>query len=95
MSDLAARIDAWYDGREGLSEESDEARRDVELVLTKLDDGQLRVAEVVDVAVVVHEWLKKAVALTFRLSGLTRHDVGPFEYVDRLALKHDLSLIHI
>jgi 2,3,4,5-tetrahydropyridine-2-carboxylate N-succinyltransferase len=67
-----------------------EARRDVELVITKLDDGQVRVAEInADNEVVVHEWLKKAILLLFRLRSMTRIDVGPFEYFDKLDLKSD------
>ncbi len=66
-----------------------EARRDVELVLAKLDDGQVRVAEVVDGEVVVHEWVRQAILLLFRLRGLERVEVGPFEYLDKLELKHD------
>ncbi len=66
-----------------------EARRDVELVLAKLDDGQVRVAELVDGEVVVHEWVRQAILLLFRLRGLERVEVGPFEYLDKLELKHD------
>ena len=66
-----------------------EARRDVELVLAKLDDGLVRVAEVVDGEVVVHEWVRQAILLLFRLRGLERVEVGPFEYLDKLELKHD------
>ncbi|MDE3065569.1 MAG: 2,3,4,5-tetrahydropyridine-2,6-dicarboxylate N-succinyltransferase [Acidobacteriota bacterium] len=73
-----------------MTPENLEARRDVELVITKLDDGQLRVAEVDAAgAVVVHEWVRQAILLLFRLRGLERVEVGPFEYLDKLELKHD------
>ncbi len=69
-----------------------EARRDVELVIAKLDDGQLRVAEVNDDgSIEVHEWVRQAVLLLFRLRGLEHVEVGPFEYNDRLELKHDFA----
>jgi len=62
----------------------------VELVITKLDDGQVRVADVGPTgAVVVHEWVRKAILLLFRLRGLEKSEVGPFEYLDRLELKRD------
>ena len=73
-----------------MTPENTDARRDVELVITKLDDGQLRVAEV-DASgdVIVHEWVKKAILLLFRLRGMSKIEVGPFEYYDKLELKTD------
>jgi 2,3,4,5-tetrahydropyridine-2-carboxylate N-succinyltransferase len=90
MSDLETRINKWFDDFAAMTPENVEARRDVELVITKLDDGQLRVAEVEPGgAVTVHEWVRKAILLLFRLRGLERSEVGPFEYLDRLELKRD------
>ncbi len=90
MNDLETRISRWYEQIAEITPESVEARRDVELVITKLDDGQLRVAEVNDAGdVVVHEWVKQAILLLFRLRGMERSEVGPFEYFDKLDLKHD------
>lgn len=90
MSDLETRIVQWYDEIASMTPENVEARRDVELVITKLDDGQLRVAEI-DARgdVIVHEWVKKAILLLFRLRGMEKSEVGPFEYLDKLELKHD------
>ena len=90
MSDLETRINQWYDNIAEMTPENVEARRDVELVITKLDDGQLRVAEIgYQGDVIVHEWVRKAILLLFRLRGLERFEVGPFEYLDRLELKRD------
>jgi 2,3,4,5-tetrahydropyridine-2-carboxylate N-succinyltransferase len=90
MSDLETRINQWFDHLSEMSPDNVEARRDVELVITKLDDGQLRVAEIgPDGVVIVHEWVRKAILLLFRLHGLERMEVGPFEYLDRLELKRD------
>jgi 2,3,4,5-tetrahydropyridine-2-carboxylate N-succinyltransferase len=90
MSSLETRIDQWYEQIAEMSPEHVDARRDVELVITKLDDGQLRVAEIaLGGEVVVHEWVKKAILLLFRLRGLERSEVGPFEYLDKLELKRD------
>jgi 2,3,4,5-tetrahydropyridine-2-carboxylate N-succinyltransferase len=87
---LETRIGRWYERIRELSPADDEARRDVELVITKLDDGQVRVAEI-DAAgdVIVHEWIKQAILLLFRLRGLTTSEAGPFEYHDKLELKTD------
>ena len=46
VSDLETRIGHWFDQLPEMTPENREARRDVELVITKLDDGQLRVAEI-------------------------------------------------
>jgi len=90
VSDLETRIVEWYDDVASMTPENLEARRDVELVITKLDDGQLRVAEIdAHGDVVVHEWVKKAILLLFRLRGMEKMEVGPFEYLDKLELKHD------
>ncbi|MGH9021270.1 MAG: 2,3,4,5-tetrahydropyridine-2,6-dicarboxylate N-succinyltransferase [Acidimicrobiales bacterium] len=92
MSTLESRVAEWYEQIAELTPDSVEARRDVELVITKLDDGQVRVAEVDPAGeVVVHEWVRQAILLLFRLRGLERAEVGPFEYLDRLELKHDYA----
>ncbi len=41
--------------------------------------------------VVVHEWLKQAILLFFRLRSMETIEVGPFEYADKLPLKHDYA----
>jgi 2,3,4,5-tetrahydropyridine-2-carboxylate N-succinyltransferase len=61
----------------------------VRAAIGALDRGEARVAEVIDGEVVVHEWAKQAVLLWFRLQELQDIEVGPFEYVDRIPLKHD------
>jgi len=90
VTGLETRIGQWFERIDELTPEDIEARRDVELVITKLDDGQVRVAEVgPDGAVIVHQWVRQAILLLFRLRGLESVEVGPFEYVDKLELKHD------
>ena len=41
--------------------------------------------------VVVHQWLKQAILLLFRLSAMETIEVGPFEYADKLPLKTDYA----
>ncbi len=90
MSDLETRIGQWFEHIDEMTPEHLEARRDVELVITKLDDGQLRVAEIDQSGeVVVHQWVRQAILLLFRLRGLQMSEVGPFEYLDKLELKRD------
>jgi len=77
MSDLETRISQWFDSISEMTPENVEARRDVELVITKLDDGQVAWRRWADGAVVVHEWVRKAILLLFRLRGLEKSEVGP------------------
>ena len=93
MADLEAQINALWDSRDDLSAvmAEDQAREVVHEAIQLLDSGAARVAEVVDGDVVVHEWLKYAVLLLFRLSKMETIELGPFEYVDKIPLKHDYA----
>ncbi|HPE48081.1 MAG TPA: 2,3,4,5-tetrahydropyridine-2,6-dicarboxylate N-succinyltransferase [Hyphomonas sp.] len=68
--ELAHLIDAAWEGRDALSTHSRGKERDaVEAAIALLDSGEARVAEKgADGAWVVHQWLKKAVLLSFRLN---------------------------
>lgn len=92
MNDLRDRIGEWYQQIGTLTPDHHDARRDVELVIAMLDDGRLRVAEIVDGDVVVHEWVKWAILMLFRLRGLEPSEAGPFHYLDKLDLKTNYEL---
>ena len=80
MSDLAEQITRLWDGRDDLAAvmPPSEARAVVHEAIELLDRGEARVAEVVDGEVVVHEWLKQAILLLFRLEGLSVIEAVPF-----------------
>lgn len=66
---LATDIESAWEARDTLSPATSGPVRDaVEAALEGLDAGTLRVAEKIDGAWVVHQWLKKAVLLSFRLN---------------------------
>jgi 2,3,4,5-tetrahydropyridine-2-carboxylate N-succinyltransferase len=90
VSDLAQTITALWECRDDLSAvmPGDDARRAVHKAVTLLDTGEARVAELVDGEVVVHQWLKQAILLLFRLSKMETIELGPFEYADKIPLKH-------
>ncbi len=68
---LAAAIDAAWDDRETLLPKTKGAAREaVETALTGLDSGAFRVAEKLNGEWLVHQWLKKAVLLSFRLNDM-------------------------
>jgi 2,3,4,5-tetrahydropyridine-2-carboxylate N-succinyltransferase len=93
VADLAAQITALWESRDDLTAvmPEREARAAVHAAIDLLDCGEARVAEVVNGDVVVHEWLKYAVLLLFRLSAMETTELGPFEYVDKIPLKHDYA----
>jgi 2,3,4,5-tetrahydropyridine-2-carboxylate N-succinyltransferase len=45
------------------------------------------VAELVGDDVVVHQWLKQAILLYFRLTSMATMELGPFEFADKIPLK--------
>jgi 2,3,4,5-tetrahydropyridine-2-carboxylate N-succinyltransferase len=75
--------DAWRDVMP-----VDEARELVRSVIAMLDRGEVRVAEIIDGDVVVNEYAKHAILMWFRVQEMEVVEAGPFEYVDKLPLKH-------
>src|SRR5215813_10301566 len=71
-TDLQKTIDTAWEARDKLSSASKGAEREaVEAALEGLDSGKLRVAEKLDGEWHVHQWLKKAVLLSFRLNDMS------------------------
>jgi 2,3,4,5-tetrahydropyridine-2-carboxylate N-succinyltransferase len=91
MADLRATIEELWERRDELSPASDDALATVTEAINLLDSGDARVAEVVDGKVVVHQWLKQAILLLFRLRGIETIDDAPFQYADKLPLKRDFE----
>jgi 2,3,4,5-tetrahydropyridine-2,6-dicarboxylate N-succinyltransferase len=88
MADLRSSIEELWQHRSELGPADVDARAIVHEAISLLDRGEARVAEVVDDNVVVHEWLKQAILLLFSLSSMETVEVGPFEYHDKIRLKH-------
>lgn len=75
---LETVINTAWDHRADLSPETTGETRDaIEAAITGLDQGTFRVAEKTGDAWVVHQWLKKAVLLGFRLDGNVTISGGP------------------
>src|SRR5207244_8963828 len=60
----------------------------VEEVIAALDRGETRVAEPVDGGWRVNEEAQRAILQYFRLRELEPREVGPFEYHDKIPLRH-------
>jgi len=67
---------------------SAELKRAVEHAIAGLDSGQLRVAEKRDGAWLTHQWLKKAVLLSFRLEDNQVIEGGGTRYFDKVPAKY-------
>jgi 2,3,4,5-tetrahydropyridine-2-carboxylate N-succinyltransferase len=92
MADLAHRITELYEHRGDLDPRDLAAHESVDEAIWLLDRGEARVAEFsADGTMVVNEWLKKAILLLFQLRTIATSEVGPFEYADKLPLKHDFQ----
>src|SRR5205814_7993334 len=83
-------VDLWS-VRDELSPADRDARAIVDDAIGLLDRGEARVAEEVDGEVVVHQWLKQAILLLFRLSSMETIELGPYEYADKIPLKHNYA----
>jgi 2,3,4,5-tetrahydropyridine-2-carboxylate N-succinyltransferase len=93
MTELPQTIDAAWDARETLSPSNAPApvREAVLHVIGELDAGRLRVAEKRDGAWMTHQWIKKAVLLSFRLAESTPIGLAgphvPFRFYDKVPTK--------
>jgi 2,3,4,5-tetrahydropyridine-2-carboxylate N-succinyltransferase len=96
MTDLERTIDAAWETRATLSPDSAPAalRDAVAHVIADLDIGRLRVAEKIGGTWSTHQWIKKAVLLSFRLADNTpmrfgRHagSAEPFAFYDKVPTK--------
>jgi 2,3,4,5-tetrahydropyridine-2-carboxylate N-succinyltransferase len=82
MTDLASTIDAAWEDRANVNAQTQGAVREaVDEALNQLDSGQARVAEKSGDGWQVHQWLKKAVLLSFRLNDMGIIKGGPGEAV--------------
>ncbi len=89
MADLEGQINALWDHRDDMSAVMSvtEAAACVRAAIDLLDQGEVRVAEWVGDDVVVHQWLKQAILLLFRLTHMETMVLAPFEYRDKIPLK--------
>ena len=75
---LQSIIDGAWESRQSIGlDTGGEVRDAVEAILDALDAGRLRIAEKTDGAWRVHQWIKKAVILSFRLYDMAPIPGGP------------------
>ncbi len=87
ITELKASIEELWEHRDELEAGDSKATAPVHEAIDLLDRGEVRVAEKLEGGVVVHQWLKQAILLLFRLSAIETQEVGPFVFADKLPLK--------
>jgi 2,3,4,5-tetrahydropyridine-2,6-dicarboxylate N-succinyltransferase len=89
MHELQTLIDQAWEDRANLKPGTAPARvgEAVDTILAELDAGRLRVAEKIDGQWVTHQWVKKAVLLSFRMEDNVLMDGGPIRYFDKVPTK--------
>lgn len=85
MQQLQNIIEKAWDDRALLTQP--ETIKTIKSVISKLDEGTLRVAQPIDNGWQVNEWVKKAVVLYFPIQKMETFEVGIFEYHDKMPLK--------
>ena len=90
MQDLIKIIDNGFEngGRTEDDTERSELAAAVDTAIEMLDSGAARVAEMIGGAWHVHQWLKKAVLLSFRLTDNRVVDAGYSRFYDKVPLKY-------
>ncbi|HEU0230865.1 MAG TPA: 2,3,4,5-tetrahydropyridine-2,6-dicarboxylate N-succinyltransferase [Burkholderiaceae bacterium] len=88
-SDLQITIEQAWENRAQITPGPEHAtvREAVLTTLEGLDTGRLRVAEKIDAGWVVHQWIKKAVLLSFRLENNGVMGQAPLQYYDKVPVK--------
>ncbi|WP_066800740.1 2,3,4,5-tetrahydropyridine-2,6-dicarboxylate N-succinyltransferase [Moraxella oblonga] len=82
-------IETAFDNRAnfGAADCPSDVRSAVEEVLAKLDKGELRVAQKIDGEWVVHQWVKKAVLLSFKINDNRPMNTGELGFYDKVDTK--------
>lgn len=86
---LQKTIENIWDNRDLLANE--DCQNAIREVISKLDIGELRVAEPTPNGWKVNEWVKKAVVMYFPIQKMETIEVGPFEFHDKIPLKRNYA----
>ncbi|MCX5590866.1 2,3,4,5-tetrahydropyridine-2,6-dicarboxylate N-succinyltransferase [Alcaligenes endophyticus] len=91
MHSLQAIISAAWDNRTQLNSDSPapELRAALHHVLNQLDQGSLRLAEKKAHSWLVHDWLKKAILLSFKLAANRLTGQAPNHFYDKVPMKFE------
>lgn len=79
-------IEKAFENRELLKDAA--VQKEIRNIIELLDKGEIRVANQCGGEWHVNEWVKKAVLLYFPICGMETVECGPFEFHDKIPLKH-------
>jgi 2,3,4,5-tetrahydropyridine-2-carboxylate N-succinyltransferase len=86
-------IEQAWENRSMLNEPAVQA--EINKTIELLDAGEIRVAEPDGSGWRVNQWIKKAVILYFPIRKMEVIEVGPFEFHDKIALKHNYQSLGV
>jgi len=93
MKQVQEKIAAAYADRNLLQQQV--YKEAVEYVMEEVDKGRLRVAKKNEDKWEVNEWVKQAILLYFAIRPMTKWEVGPFEFYDKMDLKKDYQSLGV
>ncbi|HUH86741.1 MAG TPA: 2,3,4,5-tetrahydropyridine-2,6-dicarboxylate N-succinyltransferase [Pusillimonas sp.] len=88
--ELQTIVDLAWEDRNSIDSDNapPQLREAISQVLHALDEGRLRVAQKIDGVWITHQWIKKAVLLSFRLQNNEIGGQPPLQYYDKVPLKY-------
>jgi 2,3,4,5-tetrahydropyridine-2-carboxylate N-succinyltransferase len=96
LESLREEIEWLWKQREELDDRNPSVQATVLSAIELLDRGRVRVAELDrDGEVIVHEWLKRAIVMLFRVCPLERTEAGPMLFADRLPPKRGCADVRV
>ncbi len=96
LDSLREQIDALWERRAELDDRDPHVQATVLSVIDLLDRGRVRVAEIdAGGGVEVHEWLKRAIVLLFRVCPMEHTEAGPMLFADRLPPKRSSPNVRV
>ena len=89
MMELRETIEKAWENKELLNEQvyQDAVRKTIHL----LDEGEIRVCNLINDKWVVNDWIKKAVLMYFPIQKMETINVGPLEFHDKIPLKNNYA----
>ena len=87
MDAVREQIEKAYSNINEVRNTDTDLKNAVNLVINTLDCGGIRVAEKIGPNWVIHDWIKKAILLSFRLNQNQTIDAGWTKFHDKLDLK--------
>lgn len=93
MENLKSQIEQAWEDRSLLTQNN--IKDTIKKIIELLDKGDIRVAEKKDNKWIVNEWIKKAVILYFPICEMKTVELKPFEFYDKIPLKHSYEKLGV